>query len=487
MSGLRLVLGSLVLVLLLVPRAARGADVLAPPTWERVAMATGQVTAGSQATWEAFLGQTPKWIGVCANSLAALDIHAKLSAGDGWGAARSFVEYGGGVLLSDWAAAGGPPVGATVAVFSAYVAANDFIRDRWFIPSLVDSLQAAYDQARTGGETADQAWEAVRYGQGIQPVLAEVKRRVVRPRRGLDPNVPDGTKANRVAEGQAAGRTIRVTWIPKDRWSLGKDLLIRHKGTEADDGPRFTRIIDIELTGDPKAARESLLYEITRLNERYRDQGKYMDSAGLTQVTATLDRLLARVSDGSRVGEEMDDEAQAYVARMLEVRYARAYLTKGLDAVARTSHVRLASAVEAYADWLALQPPEPEGPPFLDLPCCRYWHVVDGQGHDRITGSYVTPKGTRVAYTSGTIANYVPAMPHAGLVALKSGAGYHIYFETTGSQGTVVVVTKLGEQVETLFHERVARWSCQDMAPDMAWLRCRFERTIGSVETLTLQ
>lgn len=112
-----------------------------------------------------------------------------------------------------------------------------------------------------------------------------------------------------------------------------------------------------------------------------------------------------------------------------------------------------------------------------------------------IIGRYTTAKGTVVRYRSGPIDLFLPHMPGAGLALVKSGIGYHIYFEKhDGPTGTLATVYRLGETAERIFHARVSRWSCSDPTGDYGELHCTYflpapetGKPVGAAKVLVLK
>ncbi len=144
---------------------------------------------------------------------------------------------------------------------------------------------------------------------------------------------------------------------------------------------------------------------------------------------------------------------------------------------------------EMYAKGLLPEKNLPEGQPFMDLACCKYW--VQGSGKNKyITGYYLSKSGKRVDYTSGAIGNFNPYIPHAGLFALASGNGYHIYQagEANPSTGTTYVVVLLGEKVEELYRLRVFKWLNEQPPADFSYFKINYQLTPnGPLKSLILR
>lgn len=460
------------------------------PSFAGMSQATGQALGGSAAAWDRFLGEQPRWADALGHAMAALAIQRRLEAGDARGALNAFGAHAGGVLLQEWQAAGGPPVAAAAAMFQGWVAANELVRDGIFLPALVDGVYAPYAAARQAGESPAQAWAAVQHARGLVPVLAEVKRRVIRPRLGLDPDTPDLSRARRTESGRAGGKSVRVTWVPREDWPYGRDLLIRHGREEG--VPRFSHTLDITLTGDPRGHLDDLMYEITRLNERYRQYPGYLDNAGLAAVQAELGRLLTALAgpdSDSEVARRIQAAAEDYVRRMLEARYARTHLATGIQATADRARQRLGAAAAAYQAWLEAQVPftEPDHPPFIDLPCCRWWEVHE-DGARRVKGWYLNPEGGKVVYVSAPLARGFA--PETGLFAGASGNGYHVFFSEIGipPRGNRAIVVRLGTRPETVFDRWVQGWNCREIPGGLAcdW-QLRDESGQNVVDTGTVE
>ena len=309
----------------------------------------------------------------------------------------------------------------------------------------------------------------MRHGHAIQPVIADVKKRVIYPRHGVAPG-GDLAKASRTVTGVAAGRRLRVIWRDRANWTVGTDFVLHHKGRETP--PRFTRLIDIEVTGDPNRVLDEVLFNVTRLNERYRQYAGYLDSAGLIAVEAALRDLFAKVAERDDMGPVMHEEAVAYIGRMLDVRYAEALAREVIARAGGKGRDKMARVRLEFEKFLETWLMDPDWPPFFAVPCCTYWHLAEG-GDNYIIGRYTTAKGTVVRYRSGPIDLFLPHMPGAGLALVKSGIGYHIYFEKhDGPTGTLATVYRLGETAERIFHARVSRWSCSDPTGDYGELHC---------------
>jgi hypothetical protein len=454
--------GWLALVLLLlavhVPDHARSQPA---PDYKTVAGLSGTAIGGSAAAWGKFLGEQPQWAAPLNHAVAAIQINQKLETGDIDGAVFVFGGYAGGLFLSAMENAGHGPWGTGVAVFNGWVAANELVRDLVFLPTLVDGLYAPYEALRQQGLSPDDAWNEIGT-YGLNAVLAEVKRQVVRPELGLDPDAPDLGAAQRTETARAAGKTIRVTWVPEDRWPYGRPILIRHAPTAAGRPPAFASVIDISLTGRPDGQLADLMYEITRLNERYSDAPNYLSSTGLAEVEVALGGLLAKLSSGESdadLGRRIEDLAQAYVHARLEARFTQARLVEGIRQAATRGNATVGDAVAAFHDWLDRQTPieEPDGVPFIDLDCCRWWEV--NEGGRRVKGWYVNADGDKVAYTSRPLDALTPA--YAGLSAGASGSGYHVYRTGEPDQNLRVhmIVVRLGITPETIFDDWVNRWT----------------------------
>lgn len=132
----------------------------------------------------------------------------------------------------------------------------------------------------------------------------------------------------------------------------------------------------------------------------------------------------------------------------------------------------------------------PDYPPFMDLECCRYWTVnQDGKYH--VTGYYYAPSGKKVDYTSEAIKNFNIYLPHAGMFALKSGNGYHIYTTFDGPASGVpvaYVVAQLGEEVSILHKLQVYKWLNETPPPDYSYLKIKYQtEKDGPMQTLTLE
>ncbi len=144
---------------------------------------------------------------------------------------------------------------------------------------------------------------------------------------------------------------------------------------------------------------------------------------------------------------------------------------------------------EMYAKGLLPEKTLPEGQPFMDLACCKYW--VQGSGKNKyITGYYLSKSGKRVDYTSGAIGNFNPYLPHAGLFALASGNGYHIYQagEANPATGTTYVVVLLGETVEELYRLRVFKWLNEQPPADLSYFKINYQLTPnGPLQSLILR
>ncbi|SME91690.1 hypothetical protein SAMN06265365_101428 [Tistlia consotensis] len=457
------------------PALSQGVPLKQQVTLADMASYSGQAMAGTAEAWNAFLGSAPAWLTVTKDSVNAIIIHQQLSKGDAWGAFKTFGEYGAGFMLGEWQAAGNLPLATITTAFQVAVAAGDFVHSQYFIPTLVDRLYADYRAQRAAGESHAQVWSELRYVVP-HPVLAEVKKRAIYPAHDLTWDKPDFAKASRTLTAEAAGKAIRVTYRAPGNWPYGRPYLIHHAGQGGT--PRFARTIDVEVSGDPPAALSGLMYDITKLNERYRDAGGYLDSAGLTAVEATLKRLLAEVAKPGDVARALDEEAVAYVGRMLELRYAREVLTRAVEQASRKARDNLVRARLAYDEFLKSWQALPEGPPVIDLPCCRYWLVQSG-GERRLVGRYVTPKGTAVIYRSEPMADWLP-LPF-GLVAVQSGVGYHIYpgpcpASRPPGSGCPYLVARLGETAEVIFRQEVSRFSCQNSPADLSYLKCDWQR-----------
>ncbi|MDU8926605.1 hypothetical protein RXV86_04330 [Alisedimentitalea sp. MJ-SS2] len=448
-----------------------GQSQMTVPDYDVIAGVAGTAAGGGAATWAQFLGEQPNWAGPLNHAVVAIQIHERLENGDTTGALNAFGTYSGGLLLQAWQDAGGAPWGSAATMFQGWVAANELVRDTFFLPQLVEAVYAPYEQARlvtrnvkNAEQASKMAWAQTRHAKGMNAVLGEVKRTVIRPKLGLDPDDPILSQAIRSEFAKVAGKELRVTWIPEDKWQFGRPILIRHKAKSPGGVPLFSRRIEVELTGDAAGLQDRLIYEIIRLNERYRDVPGYMSASELAVVETALGGMLQALARGpsdAEVGRQIDDMAAEHVRKVLEGRFARKHLVDAVEAAAQRGQNTAGRAMAAYRDWLAEQDPieEPEGTPFMDMECCRWWEV--NEGGRRVKGWYVNKDGDKVAYTSAPLAMFDPGF--AGLFAGASGNGYHVYRTGTPGKTTHMIAVRLGLQPETLFDQTVSTWNCKPL------------------------
>ena len=297
-------------------------------TPQDIADYSGNAINVSAAAWEKFVKEMPKQLIVAKDSINAIIIHQKLSKGDVPGAIDTLLQYLGGVILSEAEAAGHGPWATVTTLFQAYCAANDIIKDRIFIPGLFDDLYAKYKRMRDSGETHESAWdETLSAAKGTNPLLADIKARVIYPEFNAKSDGSGVVKASRVAKGSAAGRQVVILNLEPEDWKYPqKRPLIRHKGNGVG-GPRFRRVIDIEITGLVKDNADKYVDEIMdgvlKLNEfNYRNDPGYMKQSQIDEVRKTVASLL-KVILNQKPGETLDREAVAYLGAQLQKRYAK--------------------------------------------------------------------------------------------------------------------------------------------------------------------
>lgn len=432
------------------------------PSWDAVGQAVGQVAGGGATTWSAFLDEQPRWATPVSNALAARQAYLRFSSGDLAGALTGLAEHGSGVLLSLWETAGGPPIGTVNSLFGAWVAANDLARDYVFLPTLVDAVYDDYARARDAGETSDTVWESLVVDSRLTPVIAEIKRRVIRPELGLDSDTPDLRNAVRQVSETVAGRPVRITWLPEAVWPYGRPYLIVHSTSAGANGmPRFAEIVDIRLTGDVASLVDALRYEVVRLNERYRDAPNYLSSEQVAEVESAIGRLAAELAaerSDADLAADIQRRAEALCHGTLETRYLNERLPDTLQEIERLTRPDLDRAVTAYQAWLSDRELDrwPDTPPVIDLPCCRWW-VVPEAGGSVLTGYYFNQNGDRIAYRSRP--SYHPSNDHAvlnGFLISTDGIAYHwnelIAQDTLAYIGDQrpLQITRLGETVTPL-------------------------------------
>lgn len=118
------------------------------------------------------------------------------------------------------------------------------------------------------------------------------------------------------------------------------------------------------------------------------------------------------------------------------------------------------------------EPTEPAGPPFMNLPCCKYW-LVQKDGRYYVTGYYFNQAKQKVDYTSDALSPVHLADTTKGLFAVTGGNGYHLYFHDDYDLKTglgTFVVTRLGDKVEPLHRIQFAGRCYLKFAPDFSYI-----------------
>ena len=356
-----------------------GAELKQKATLADYANYTGHLTGTSLLAWDSFLDNSPGMIGVAKDSLNGIIIHEQLSKGDAKGAFMTLFNFTAGFLADQLHQAGYGPLGNVKTLIEAYIAANDFLHNYYFIPTLVDGIYRGYKRQRDSGETHAQVWDVLQFSRATHPLIADAKKQAIHPRYNVQKGV-NLSETTRKASGSAADREIQVTYHHKDKWPYKRPQLIRHKGKTGT--PRFLSIIDIELTGDHKKALPSLMLEITRLNERYRDKGKYMSQGDLMVVEKELSRLLDESASAAEFGKKINTEAVKYVGAMLDYRYNKEKLSEHIRWLGKKSSDDLKRVERAFKtfNWakrLTIRAKNTDGAP--GKPIASAAIIVDGK------------------------------------------------------------------------------------------------------------
>jgi len=120
--------------------------------------------------------------------------------------------------------------------------------------------------------------------------------------------------------------------------------------------------------------------------------------------------------------------------------------------------------------------------PAMNLPCCKYW-ILHKNNRVYVTGHYYTPSGRKIDYTSQAIKNYNPQSPAAGMFALLSGNGYHVY-QTYGGKTPQVryIVAKMTSSGVSVTHRLDLIRFGIDVAPDMARATLTYQTELNGPE-----
>ena len=304
---------------LVTPRAGAAA-LVRDITADDLANYSGKTLSATEAAaWGLFKKEAPASLGMAGKGIAAVTLHRQLQKGDLSAAAGTIVDYAIDIVLGEYQSAVGTPLASIKALADFYVAANDFIHDQYFIPTLVDGIYARYRESRETPNTHEQAWEVLQ-AMRMEPLIAKVLKEAVYPKHNLVWGDDDKSKATTWIEGKAGGRTIKIKNRHGSTWPYPQfRKFIIH--TKKD---RFLSVIDIDATGmeNYEGYRHEVEMALWKLNEGYRGTPGYLDPQQMKAIEAKIAELAARLA-AQEIGPRLRDEAVAYIGEMLQARYAR--------------------------------------------------------------------------------------------------------------------------------------------------------------------
>jgi len=312
------VLGIIVSCLVTLPAGA--AVLVRDITADDLANYSGKTLSATEAAaWGLFKTEALASLGMAGKGIAAVTLHRQLQRGDLSAAAGTIVDYAIDIVLGEYQGAVGTPLASIKALADFYVAANDFIHDQYFIPTLVDGIYARYRESRETPNTHEQAWEVLQ-AMKMEPLIARVLKEAVYPKHNLVWGDDDTSKATTWIEGRAGGRTIKIKNRHSSTWPYPqfRKFLIH---TTKD---RFLSVIDIDATGmeNYEGYRHEVEMALWKLNEGYKGTPGYLNQGQMKAIEAKIAELAARLA-AREIGPRLRDEAVAYIGDMLRARYAR--------------------------------------------------------------------------------------------------------------------------------------------------------------------
>lgn len=248
-----------------------------------------------------------------------------------------------------WDSTFGTPYGTILTVYNIYKGSLNFIKDRFFVPYLVDMAWDSYRSIRADGTDHDMAMSMFNIPE---PVTVNTILEVVLKKRGIQAGVMSGAvsmdgetyaKLEKSASGQAAGRKIVVIHKPGMSFPGGKPF-----GMNGD----ISQLIELQVSqvDNWQAYLLDVRNRISNLDLELRGTAGYRPLTATDEraVEAQLKKLLDEL-ENVLMGPKIKQEAHAHIGKTLEARYAQLKAWETMKKVSRQAKADLAKRLDELA------------------------------------------------------------------------------------------------------------------------------------------